>query len=61
MIFRKTGNGSWVHIGTVNGANALTYVDKTAVKGTTYTYTVRAYYGNYRSWFQSGLKCTDKY
>lgn len=61
MIFRKTGNGSWVHIGTVNGTNALTYVDKTAVKGTTYTYTVRAYYGNYRSWFQSGLKCTDKY
>lgn len=61
FIFRKTGNGNWVHIGTVNGTNTVTYIDKTAQKGVTYTYTVRAYYGNYRSWYQSGLKCTDKY
>lgn len=61
FIFRKTGNGSWVHIGTVNGTNNVSYIDRTAEKGVTYTYTVRAYYGNYRSWFQAGLKCKDKY
>lgn len=61
MIFRKTGNGNWVHIGTVNGTNNVTYVDKTAQKGVTYTYTARAYYSSYRSWYDPGIKCTDKY
>ena len=61
MIFRKTGNGAWVHIGTVNGTNNVTYVDKTAEYANKYTYTVRAYYGNYRSWYDPGLTCVDKY
>ena len=61
VVFRKTGNGAWVHIGTLNGNNNVTFVDKTAQKGVTYTYTARACYDNYRSWFKSGLTCTDKY
>ncbi|MBO5065106.1 MAG: hypothetical protein J6D06_03230 [Clostridia bacterium] len=61
MIFRKTGNGAWVHIGTVNGTNTLAYLDRTAEYATKYTYTVRAYYGNYRSWYEPGLSCVDNY
>ena len=41
-IFRKTANGSWKTVGTV-GANARSFTDTTGAKGTTYTYTVRAY------------------
>lgn len=61
FIFRKTDNGNWVQIGTVKGSNTVTYLDKTAQLGGKYTYTVRAYYGNYRSWFYPGLTCIDKY
>lgn len=61
MIFRKTGNGAWEHIGTVSGTNNVTYLDRSAENATKYTYTVRAYYGNYRSWYESGLVCIDKY
>lgn len=37
-LFRKTGSGSWVKIADTN---KLSYVDKTAKKGVTYTYTLR--------------------
>ena len=37
-VFRKTGSGKWV---TLADTTALSYVDKTAKKGTKYTYTVR--------------------
>ena len=37
-VFRKTGNGSWVAVGDTTSTS---FVDKTAVKGTKYTYTVR--------------------
>ncbi len=57
-VFRKAdGDKSWTLIGKTTGNASVTYVDKTAKQGTTYTYTVRACYGNYRSWFQSGIKC----
>lgn len=61
FIFRKTNNGNWVQIGTVKGSNVVSYIDKTAQLGGKYTYTVRAYYGNYRSWFYSGVTCIAKY
>ncbi len=61
FIFRKTGNGDWVQIGTVKGSNTVAYNDKSAQIGEKYTYTVRAYYSSYRSWFQPGLTCIDKY
>lgn len=43
-VYRKEGNGSWVKIATTTSA-AAAYWDKTAVKGKTYTYTVKAYKG----------------
>ena len=37
-VFRKTGSGNWVKVGDTT---TLNYTDKTAVAGTTYSYTVR--------------------
>ncbi len=45
-VYRKTGSGSYSKIGTTT---SLTYVDKTAKAGTSYTYTVRAYNGSVMS------------
>ena len=62
IVYRKTGNGGWQQIATVKGNTKVSYLDKTAKKGTTYTYTVKAYNGNYRSAHNgSGLKIKDKY
>lgn len=41
-IYRKTGNGSWTALRTVN-AKIRRFTDTTAKAGTKYTYTVRAY------------------
>ena len=61
-IYRKTGNGKWVKIATVEGNNKTTYLDKTAEKGVTYTYTVKAVNGKYMSYYNTtGLKIKDKY
>lgn len=59
-VYRKTGSGSWVKIANVSASKAQ-YLDKTAKKGVTYTYTVRGYYGSYGSAYYSGLKIKDKY
>ncbi len=57
-VFRKApGDKAWTLIGTTPDNGSVTYIDKTAKAGITYTYTVRACYGNYRSWFQAGLSC----
>ncbi len=45
-VYRKTASGSYSKIGTTT---SLTYLDKTAKAGTSYTYTVRAYNGNVMS------------
>ncbi len=56
-IYRKTLNGSWVNVGTVNDGTTSTFIDKTAKKGVTYIYTVRAYNGSTRSsYYSSGIK-----
>lgn len=61
-VFRKAdGDKSWTLIGKTTGNANVTYVDKTAKRGVNYTYTVRACYGNYRSWFQSGVACKANY
>lgn len=60
-VYRRTPNGSWQKLATVKGSTKTTYTDKTAKKGNTYIYTVRAYDGSYRSGFYSGLKIKDKY
>ena len=60
-VYRKTANSSWVRIAAVGGTNSTAYLDKTARKGTTYTYTVRAVYGATTSAYNSGISCYDKY
>ncbi len=62
QVYRKSGTSTWTLISTVKGATASQYVDKTAKKGTTYTYTVRAYYGATRSSYNAkGVSCKDLY
>ena len=52
-VYRKTATSGWAYIGKVTGVNNVTYLDKTAVKGVTYTYTVRAVQGSAISSFNS--------
>ena len=62
IVYRKNGNGNWSKIATVTGNKKTTYLDKTAKKGVTYTYTVRAVNGKYKSLYNSkGLTVKDKY
>lgn len=61
-VYRKTSNSSWVRIATLKGVSNTTYTDKTAKKGTTYIYTVKAYYGSTMSTCdQGGISCRAKY
>ncbi len=62
-VYRKTGNSGWGEaIATVKGNSTVTYVDKTAKKGVTYTYTVRAYNGTTKSgYIAEGKTVKDKY
>ena len=60
-VYRKTASSGWTRVGVVNGTNNTTYLDKTAKKGVTYTYTVRAVSGSTTSYFNSGISCKDKY
>lgn len=43
IIYRKTGSGSWKKIKVLQGAEKLTYTDKTLSSGKTYRYKIRAY------------------
>ena len=62
LVYRKTGSGDWEQIAKVTGASTTSYVDKTAKKGKTYYYSVRAYSGSYKSTYNTtGLKIKDKY
>ncbi len=62
LVYRKTGSGDWEEIAKVTGASTISYVDKTAKKGKTYYYSVRAYSGSYKSAYNTkGLKIKDKY
>ncbi len=60
-VYRKTGSGDYKKIATVKGNSKVSYLDKSAKKGKTYTYTVKAYYSSYTSAYRSGLKIKDKY
>ena len=60
-VYRKTANSTWVRVAAVGGTNNTTFLDKTAKKGTTYTYTVKAVYGATTSSYNSGISCYDKY
>ncbi len=61
-IYRKEGKSPWKRVGIVKNNKTLYYIDKTAEKGKTYTYTVRAYKSNYRSsFYASGQRIKDRY
>lgn len=62
IVYRKTGSGEWKRLATLKGNSKISYLDKSAKKGTTYTYTVRAYSGDTNSSYNlTGLKIKDKY
>ena len=60
---RLKGEDDWKRIAIVKGASKVSYTDKTAKKGKTYYYTVRAYSGSYKSAYdnKTGYKIKDKY
>ena len=60
-VYRKVGSGSWTKIATVKGAATVSYLDKTAKKGTTYTYCVRPFNGSYSGTYANTINCKDKY
>lgn len=61
-VYRKTGDGGYKRIAQVKGNSNVSYLDKSAQKGKTYTYTVRAYKGSTLSSYNAkGLKIKDKY
>ena len=60
-IYRKTGSGSYKLIETVSGGSTVKYLDKSAKKGTTYSYRVYAGYSSYKSSYKSSLSIKDKY
>ncbi len=62
-IYRRvSGEDEWTRIATVKGASNLSYKDKTAKKGVTYYYTVRAFSSSYKSAYDTtGYKIKDKF
>ena len=61
-IYRKNSDGEFEKIAYVKGNETVSYTDKTAKKGKTYTYTVRAKYSDCVSGCnKTGLTCKDKY
>lgn len=62
IVYRKAGSGKWVKLATVKGNSKVSYLDKTAEKGKTYSYSVRAYSGDSVSLRKTeGVKIKDKY
>ena len=57
-VFRKTSSTNWSRIATVTGQARGSYIDSTAVKGTKYWYTVRAYSGSTYSSFTTSKYIT---
>ena len=55
-VYRKSGTGSWSKITTITSGSTVSYTDKTAKAGTTYTYTVKAYSGSYTSSYNDAGK-----
>ena len=44
IVYRKTGSSDWKKIKTITSVSTTSYTDKSPVKGTINTYTVKAYY-----------------
>ncbi len=61
IVYRKT-TGGWSKIATVKGNSKISYLDKSAKKGVTYKYTVKAYYSSSTSYYNTkGIACKDRY
>ncbi len=60
-VYRKTGSGSYKKIATVKSGSTVTYLNKSAEKGKTYTYYIKAYNGSYSGTCANKVKCKDKY
>ena len=60
-VYRKVGSGSWVKLATVKGSTTVSYLDKTANKGTTYTYCVKPVNGSFAGVYANTVSCKDKY
>lgn len=61
-IYRKNGNGTWKMIGKITDLKSSAYLDRSAVKGVSYTYTVRAVNGaDMSSYSSAGVTCKDLY
>ena len=60
-VYRKEGSGKYKKIATVKGKTKKSYLDKSAKKGRTYTYKVKAYYSKTTSAYSNAKKVTDKY
>lgn len=61
IIYRKTGSGSYTKLKTEKGVSNLAYTDKSAKKGKTYTYKVKAYKSKTYSAYSNTKKIKDKY
>jgi hypothetical protein len=61
IIYRKAGSDSYKKYATVKGKSTVKYLDKSAKKGTTYSYRVYAKYDSYQSSYKSSLSIKDKY
>ncbi len=60
-VYRKADNGSYKKIATAKKGTLVSFVDKSAKKGTTYTYRVRAINQTGTSAFSSTKTIRDKY
>ncbi|MCQ2478818.1 MAG: hypothetical protein MJ091_06400 [Clostridia bacterium] len=60
-VYRKAGSGSYKKIATIKKGSTVSYLDKSAKKGTTYTYYLKAYNGSYKGYYANTVKCKDKY
>ncbi len=59
-IYRKSGNSGWVKIARVNSTRSTGYLDKSTKKGVTYTYTIKAFNGTSRSYYNTkGISVKD--
>ncbi len=61
VVYRKTGDGSYSKLATVKGSTKVTYTDKSAKKGKTYTYKIKAYKSKTTSAYSNAKKIKDKY
>ena len=61
MVYRQIGNGKLTKIATVKGVSKVSYVDKSAKKGTKYTYKLKAYSGKTYSAYSNAKTIKDKY